>query len=230
MRRISLISCLLAVSLLGGCSALPFGHEKELSPDPNAASAQSLDPGLKIAVDVVMARLRGAEAGNINTVQDAAPEIYQLAAALMPPTGAKSSSKPLSPQQPRVLGELMIMDVETPMGRANVIKASYAPEDLAQPPKLPQARSLMYAVHIGSYRTAARALEGYQQIKSRSPEVLADISPRVERVNLGSDKGIYERLKAGPFSSRDEAQATCKKLALAGTYCAPADFTGRVPE
>ncbi len=226
MRRVSLITCLVTAALLGGCSALPFGEKEKTSP---TSIAQVLDPGLKIAVDVVMARLRSAEGDNAGIVKDAAPEIYQLAAALMPPANINPvTTQPVRPQSPKRPPTAVDRPGETMHG-AQITNVSYTPDDIKQPPELPQARSLMYAVHLGSYRSAARALNGYVQIKTRVPGALAKLAPRVERVDLGPKKGIYERLKAGPLSSRGEAQAVCTQLDLAGLYCATADYTGRTP-
>lgn len=207
--------------------------------------AEAIDPGLKIAVDVVLARLRGAEDRDFYAVTGAAPEIYQLAAALMPPANGPMQSADASfdvrPAQPNTLGDLQRMGerrktaartLGAVVNGAKVYKASYnarGGQTITPPPVLPEARSLMYAIHLGSYRSAGRALEGYTQIRDKTPQVFSALHPRVERVDLGPKKGIFERLKAGPFSSRAEAQAVCEQLRAAGQYCVPADYTGRTP-
>jgi len=37
---------------------------------------------------------------------------------------------------------------------------------------------------------------------------------------------VYLRLKAGPFDSRDAAQAWCAQAQAEGYWCQPVDFTG----
>ncbi len=209
---------------------MPFGKDEK----PMAPHAANADSGLKIAVDIVMARLRSAEDGDLGEVKAAAPEIYQLAAALMP-NGQRSPA-------PRTLGELQnsgqnkenearVTPAANTLGStmygAQVQRASYGGKP--KPPSLPQARSLMHAVHIGSYRTAERAFAGYDQLTAKAPQLLNQLSPRVERVDLGPQKGIYERLKAGPFASKAEAQSVCTALGAQGVYCTLADFTGKPP-
>jgi len=240
MRISTLMAALLTTSLLGGCSSLPMGHKKA----KQATMAEAMDPGLKIAVDVVMARLRGADGNDLRAVKSAAPEIYQLAAALMPPAngpmGTKQASLNAPPARPNTLGDLQRMEIQKASAAhtlgavangARIYRASYRADgsrSIKPAPVLKDARSLFYAVHLGSYRTASRAFEGYAQIKAKTPGALKHLQPRVERVDLGS-KGIFERLKAGPFASRKEALNVCSQLRGAGQYCVPADFTGRTP-
>jgi cell division septation protein DedD len=221
---------------------LPLIGKKEAKQTP---MAEAIDPGLKIAVDVVMARLRGAEDRDFRAVTGAAPEIYQLAAALMPPANGLMQSADASynvrPAQPNTLGDLQRMGerrktaartLGAVVNGAKVYKASYnarGGQTITPPPALPEARSLMHAVHLGSYRSAERALDGYNEIRAKAPLAMAALQPRVERVDLGPKKGIYERLKAGPFASRAEAQSLCAQLRTTGQYCVPADYTGRTP-
>ncbi len=241
MRTSTLITAVLTASLLGGCSSLPIvGHKKAKS----VPMADAIDPGLKIAVDVVMARLRDADEHDLQSVKRAAPEIYQLAAALMPPANGpmrtKQASLDVPPARPNTLGDLQRMEVQKASAArtlgavangARIYRAAYRADgsrSIKPAPALKDARSLFYAVHLGSYRSASRAFEGYTQIKAKTPGVLTDLEPRVERVDLGA-KGIFERLKAGPFTSRKEALSVCSQLHQSGQYCVPADFTGRTP-
>ncbi len=227
MRRISFLACLVAVPLLGGCSLAPFGHKPAPVPPAQEQAAKPADAGLKIAVDIVMAQLRKAEEGDLQAVQGAAPQIYQLAAALMPPARPSASTQQPRFVQPVAPPPAPAKAVKPAGPGADIIAASYRSEHAA-PPSLPQGRSLLYAVHLGSYRHAARALRGFAELSDKAPE-LAALQARVEQVDLGPGKGVFERLKAGPFYSRAAAEALCGKLHAIGLYCSPADFTGRVP-
>jgi hypothetical protein len=86
---------------------------------------------------------------------------------------------------------------------------------------------VLFALHIASYRTESSAAAGWRIIAAEAPETLDDLHPRIETVDLGSERGVYLRLKAGPLDSRDEAVARCAALVEAGHYCQTADFEGR---
>ncbi len=229
----------LIAAMLSGCSALPFGHKDKLASTAANDTQQTIDPGLKIAVDVVMARLRAAEPKDQQAIKQAAPEIFQLAAALMPTSGTQAalgeSHQGRRIDSPRTLGELQRMGARTKLAKAGVsmngarvMNASYGTNGAKTPPQIAKGRSLLHAVHLGSYRSEARAFAGFTELKAKIPTELASLTARIERVDLGP-KGIFERLKAGPFTSREAAQTACVKIRAAGLYCALADFTGHKP-
>ncbi len=223
--------CLLSLPLLGGCSLAPFGHKHGKTPHVQAQPARPADEGLKIAVDIIMAQLRKADdTGDLRAVEGAAPQIYQLAAALMPPAQPGAAAPhPHAGQQQHPAA--MPAEAPAPARKAEMNAVSYTPEHAAPPPPpppLPQARSLLYAVHLGSYRSPGRAMRGFAELARKAPD-LAGLRARVEQVDLGPGKGVFERLKAGPLTSRAAAEALCGKLHTAGLYCSPADFTGRAP-
>jgi len=230
MLRALLMASLFTVPFLGGCSLVPFGHKERAVPQNPPEQHKPAGAGLKIAVDVVMAQLRKAEDGDLQAVQGAAPQIYQLAAALASP--AQPSTTPVT-IPPAVPHNVTLPDAATATPATHpppVTLASFTPAPAAPPPvlPLPHARSLMYAVHLGSYRSTTRASLGFAELAGKAPK-LAALQARVEKVDLGPGKGVYERLKAGPLASRADAEALCGALHNIGLYCSPADFTGRTP-
>ena len=56
--------------------------------------------------------------------------------------------------------------------------------------------------------------------KFKLPLTLADLSHKVDKVNLGR-KGTYFRLKAGPFPSAKAATAACRQLKRRRQFCEP---------
>ena len=50
----------------------------------------------------------------------------------------------------------------------------------------------------------------------------------VERVDLGTTRGVFYRLKAGPLASNSAAKQMCVQLKAARQYCEPTtvDFGG----
>lgn len=91
-------------------------------------------------------------------------------------------------------------------------------------PDLAGARSVLHGVHLTSYRDQAHVAAGWRALQGTLP-VLGGLSARVAPADLG-ERGVYLRLKAGPFDSRDGAQALCARLQAEGYWCQPVDFTG----
>ena len=75
-------------------------------------------------------------------------------------------------------------------------------------------------VHLASYRSKKKAESGWKKISRSLKKVLGSLSHEVVKVDLGK-KGIYYRLKVGPFSSVKKAQAMCQKLKRKRQFCQP---------
>ncbi|GGY44697.1 SPOR domain-containing protein [Parvularcula lutaonensis] len=82
-------------------------------------------------------------------------------------------------------------------------------------------------VHLASYYTAMDAMRGWNVLKARYPDLLADFDPVLKDVDLG-ERGQFVRLLAGPIGSLAEAESLCKALRGEGAYCVPSDATGEV--
>lgn len=103
--------------------------------------------------------------------------------------------------------------------------AGAPPPSDAMPP-LGEERSVLYAVHLASYRTEAAAVRGWAVLRSAAPGTLAGLEPRLETVDIG-ERGVFLRLKAGPLPNQAEAEARCAALQSEGYFCQALDFTGR---
>jgi cell division septation protein DedD len=101
--------------------------------------------------------------------------------------------------------------------------ASPAPAQNGTPPEA------LFAVHLASYRQAGDAVRGWRQLEARHGDALAGLTPRVARISLG-ERGVFFRLKAGPFPERDDAAIACDRLESEGVSCAVMDFTGEALE
>lgn len=102
---------------------------------------------------------------------------------------------------------------------AQEIEAARAPA-----PDLSGARSVMSAVHVASYRQQRHAVSGWAELRARHGE-LAGRRPRLSRVDLG-ERGVFLRLKAGPFDTPAAAEAACDAIKAGGEWCAVTDFSG----
>ncbi|MCD6035561.1 MAG: Periplasmic protein TonB, links inner and outer rane [Rickettsiales bacterium] len=75
-----------------------------------------------------------------------------------------------------------------------------------------------YRVQLGAFKSEPEAKEQWQQIVKRNTSLLQNLTVSMERADL-KEKGIFYRLKAGPFASRSEAQVVCDALIKTGQGC-----------
>ncbi|GAB4526020.1 MAG: hypothetical protein Tsb0010_09540 [Parvularculaceae bacterium] len=85
--------------------------------------------------------------------------------------------------------------------------------------------SVMPAIHLASYRRLEMAESGWRQLASKYDAVLGAVSPRAEVADLG-ERGIFYRLKGGPFPSRDAAERACAAIREGGDFCRVTTFDG----
>lgn len=80
------------------------------------------------------------------------------------------------------------------------------------------ALSGSHVVQIGAFRSEAEANAQWDKYRAKFPDLAAKTSKDIERADLGA-KGIYYRLRVGPFSSKDAASEQCKLMSAAGMGC-----------
>lgn len=81
------------------------------------------------------------------------------------------------------------------------------------------ATTSAYRVHLASFRARETAESEWRRLLKTHGDVLADLIPTVRRVDLGSDKGIYYRLHAGPLADAEAAESLCRTLAKRQARC-----------
>lgn len=79
-------------------------------------------------------------------------------------------------------------------------------------------------VHIASYRSARAANRGWTQLRRAHGALLSRLKSKVNRVNLGSGKGIFFRLLAGPLKNQAAATRLCRQLKRRRQFCEPSFF------
>ncbi|PHR63028.1 MAG: hypothetical protein COA47_01670 [Robiginitomaculum sp.] len=201
--------------------AAPIRHAAPVQAVVHPVVMVQRDQQLKFAVDTVVARLRQAEADdNWAGLEAASPQIYQLASALLP--GGAVGHAPIAPAH---AGQAK-QHVQFPAKIHNVSTkaAGVDHSNFADAPQFGNARSLFFALQVGSYRSAERAFAGWDELQRQASE-LHGLTPRIEQVNLG-ERGIFYRLKAGPLHSSGEVDAKCQALKARNIGCTRADFTG----
>lgn len=85
--------------------------------------------------------------------------------------------------------------------------------------------SVLFGVHLASYRHLEEARAGWRQLQRGNPEELGLLEPRVEAVTIDG-KGEFLRLIGGGFASREKAEALCAELKENGLFCSVVSFQG----
>ncbi len=89
-----------------------------------------------------------------------------------------------------------------------------------------QTASVLFGVHLASYRLTDEARDGWRQLQRENPDELGLLEPRTEPVTI-PDKGVFLRLIGGGFSSDEKAQALCANLKQKGLFCSVVSFQGQ---
>ena len=190
-----------------------------------------------LSEDELMARLGGAWSRSHG---DASPDIseigYRLEALESLLQRGMISSQGYAVERGHVLDELapiMAMpEGRSPKSQTAAPPPAESPQANAQaeatkggvqePPAAPQeaaAAAERAHVHLASYRSEKAALRGWKTLKKRHGDLLGDLSPRVNEVDLGPGKGVYFRVEAGPISDQESAAELCKKLKSRKMFC-----------
>ena len=102
--------------------------------------------------------------------------------------------------------------------------ASAAPTDdqstpPAHAPGAPvDALSGSHVVQVGSFRSEAEAMADWGRIERQFEDLLRGKTYNVQSADLG-ERGVFHRLRIGPFESSDAAQAYCRTLTERGKPC-----------
>ncbi|MFN0023037.1 MAG: type II secretion system secretin GspD [Parvularculaceae bacterium] len=97
-----------------------------------------------------------------------------------------------------------------------------APNEAAEAISL---ESAFFGAHLGSYRSAASAADGWRELRDTYPMELDALSVRIARYDDPA-RGAFERLIAGPFPSKEGARELCASIVEGGSYCAVMPFSG----
>lgn len=79
-------------------------------------------------------------------------------------------------------------------------------------------------IHLTLSRTPESARRSWEELQEANSLTLDGLIPRVSRVDLGEDRGVFFQLSAGPLADMATAQALCDELLSRDYYCAPLVF------
>jgi cell division protein FtsN len=73
-------------------------------------------------------------------------------------------------------------------------------------------------LQIGAYETQGIADGAWAAFKARHTSIAGTLAEDVQKADLGA-KGIWYRLRMGPFADKAAAAAACEKLKAEGATC-----------
>ena len=150
--------------------------------------------------------------------KSSAPDVSVAANAVVGPT-TEAPPVRLNPETPIVTAGPPAAAPAKPAAPAPVRKV---PAVAAVEPTSPAtARSTVAGgavLQIGAYETQEIADGAWASFKARHAGVAGTLAEDVQRVDLGA-KGIWYRLRMGPFADKTAAVAACEKLKAEGATC-----------
>lgn len=145
------------------------------------------------------------------------PAVPEMPQSLAPPE-TMTSAEPAPPEltnvtPPEASAALLVPGEPTRPVKPPVEGATVPPLPVLADPKDG------YRVQLGSFRDGAEATKGWQQAVSTAPKLLGPVSHFIFQADLGAGKGVFHRLQAGPFPSRESADSLCNQLKVKQVDC-----------
>jgi SPOR domain len=153
----------------------------------------------------------------------------RLTGAVTAPAAAATSTPPAlakaPPPVPRVPVERQAASAGLPAAPPITNPTRSATPAVAKPlPAVPPAPTGKASdagrvtVQLAAFRTRANAEGGWQRLRAAHPDQLGDRALIVRETDLG-DRGIYYRVRTGPFADIAAAKAFCAKLLARDQDC-----------
>jgi len=67
-------------------------------------------------------------------------------------------------------------------------------------------------IQLGSLKNYDMAEAEWGRLSKKHKDIFGELNPIIQKVDLGADKGIYYRLRTGPFESDEKAKGVCAAL------------------
>jgi len=235
-----------AFLLVSACSTLPIGNKE---PQADLSGAVQVAEMRTAELEVELARVKSDNARLASQVLDLQRENDKLAStgeddASAEDDGLKLAGAALPPsseiklRDPDVSSAAIVEDAGTPELEEGDVPVAPAPR-MVQPTFAStdavfeneaagdiETASVLFGVHLASYRKSAEAREGWRQLQRENPDELGLLEPRIESVQL-QGKGVFLRLIGGGFSSEEKASALCASLQQKGLFCSVSGFNGQ---
>ncbi len=126
----------------------------------------------------------------------------------------------LAEEDAQLLGDAPVDQEPEPVAATTPTAASVTPAEESEPsgPVSVSAISGTHVVQVGAFRSDEEAQAQWARLQSRLGDYLNGKTYDIERADLG-DRGVYHRLRMGPFDSSDAAKEYCAGLKERGQDC-----------
>ncbi len=81
------------------------------------------------------------------------------------------------------------------------------------------SREKAYLIQLAAARSSQGARTEWERLKTKHRDLLGNLGLTVTKADLGPEKGIFYRLRAGPLVSENAARALCQQLAQRKVGC-----------
>lgn len=140
-------------------------------------------------------------------IPETAPKVVETPKVVPPPSAA--SAEPPKPAAAPV----------APVAKVEPTKvAPAAPAPAAKPAATTPAAAGTWQVQLGALKDEAGAEAAWQRAAKSAPDVLGNLPHEIVRADLGP-KGVFYRLRAGSFPTREQADGVCNNLKPKGIGC-----------
>ncbi len=106
-----------------------------------------------------------------------------------------------------------------PPTSAPVSAAATQPKPAAPASTVSPPSNQVYRVQLAAARTPEAARAEWDRLRRKNLDILGDLGLAITKVDLGTSKGVFYRLRVGPLKDDAEARALCKALAARKIGC-----------
>lgn len=240
MSVIRILGAFLILGLVSACASFPGGSGKTVAQTEGDAEAAKVQVA---SLEAEVARLKSQNARLSNELLALKRERDEEGQAGAPAPDLKDP-EPALPPAPEVIANdpserpnAVVDDAASPALAKTDVPVETAPR-LVQPTFASnetvfeneaegdiQMESVLFGVHLASYRHMEEARAGWRKLQRENPDELGLLEPRVEGVDVDG-KGRFLRLIGGGFASQEKAQILCSQLKTKGLFCSVAGFEG----
>ncbi|NQW09037.1 MAG: SPOR domain-containing protein [Alphaproteobacteria bacterium] len=186
-----------------------------------------VNPPLPLPLPIVIPTPVAPPAGTAPPSADAATATVAIPDTTLPPAPTSGKAAPADIPPARVVAPaptpLAAPQPQQPAQPAPppppppVVEATPAPQPA--PPTQTAARPAGdHRIQLGAFRDEAAAQREWTRLTGRYPELLKELTLRVQSVDLGAGKGVFHRVQAGLVTAADAARI-CAELKAKGQAC-----------
>lgn len=132
---------------------------------------------------------------------------------------AQTAPAPVAPAPPPVVKTTEVVTAPAapePKPQAKPAPKAPAPKPVARATPAPAATggdlTKSYRIQLAAARSEKAVKSEWGKLQGRNKDLLGALQLQVTRIDLGSTKGTFYRLRAGPLASAAKAKALCERL------------------